>query len=73
MVPLHPCGFSQEFQINDYFIEFGTGDYKESNTRYLLQNSNWSGSLIEGNKNDYDKIVFDDLKNFIEYENFDSC
>jgi len=48
---------SQEVQINDYFIEFGTGDYKESNTRYLLQNSNWSGSLIEGNKNDYNKIV----------------
>ncbi len=48
---------SQKIQINDYFIEFGTGDYKESNTRYLLQNNNWSGSLIEGNKNDYDKIV----------------
>ena len=25
------------------FVEFGVADYRESNTRFLLQNNNWSG------------------------------
>jgi hypothetical protein len=30
------------------FIEFGTQDYRESNTRFLLINNNWKGLIIEG-------------------------
>ncbi len=32
---------------NKIFIEIGTEDYKESNTRFLLKFKNWSGHLIE--------------------------
>lgn len=38
------------------FLEIGTQDYLESNTRYLLQNKNWDGYLIEGNSKDVKKI-----------------
>ena len=48
---------SQKNDVKDYFIEFGTGDYKEFNTRYHLQNRNWSGSLIEGNENNFNTIT----------------
>ena len=30
------------------FIEFGVGDYFESNTRFLLEKDNWSGFVIDG-------------------------
>ncbi|MCA1593750.1 MAG: hypothetical protein LC754_14095 [Acidobacteria bacterium] len=30
------------------FVEFGVGDYSESNTRFLLVNNKWSGLVIEG-------------------------
>ena len=33
------------------FIEIGTENYKESNTRFLLMKRNWTGYLIEGDKN----------------------
>jgi len=39
------------------FIEFGVGDYQESNTRYLMMNNNWKGLIIEGNKKDTDTIL----------------
>ena len=29
------------------FIEFGVEDYTESNTRFLLQNRNWIGLIID--------------------------
>jgi hypothetical protein len=32
------------------FLEIGTQDYKESNTRFLLINKNWDGFLIEADK-----------------------
>ena len=32
---------------NKYFIEFGVENYNESNTRFLLLNSNWSGLIID--------------------------
>lgn len=31
------------------FIEFGVEDYRESNTRFLLQNDNWTGLVMDGN------------------------
>lgn len=35
---------------NDVFVEFGVEDYRESNTRYLLQSRNWSGLVIDGDE-----------------------
>lgn len=34
------------------FVEFGTQDYTESNTRFLLMNDNWSGLIIDGSERD---------------------
>jgi hypothetical protein len=33
---------------NQVFIEFGVGNYVESNTRLLLINNNWKGLVIDG-------------------------
>lgn len=30
------------------FVEIGTGDYRESNTRFLAHNNNWRGTAIDG-------------------------
>jgi hypothetical protein len=35
---------------NKTFIEFGVENYKESNTRFLIINNNWSGYVIDGSK-----------------------
>ena len=43
------------------FIEFGVENYLESNTRFLLQNNNWSGLIIDGNR---DNIEFIKKQNF---------
>ena len=37
-------------EIPKNFLEIGTQDYKESNTRFLLINRNWDGFLIEADK-----------------------
>jgi len=31
----------------EVFVEFGVQDYKESNTRFLLQNNNWTGLVMD--------------------------
>ena len=36
--------------IKKVFLEIGTQDYWESNTRFLLKNNNWKGYLIEASK-----------------------
>lgn len=33
---------------NETFIEFGVGNYLESNTRFLLVNNNWKGLIFDG-------------------------
>lgn len=43
------------------FVEFGTQDYRESNTRYLLTNRNWRGLLIDGDKKNLDAVFQDGL------------
>jgi hypothetical protein len=35
---------------NKIFIEFGVENYKESNTRFLLVNDNWSGLIIDASQ-----------------------
>lgn len=44
------------------FIEFGTQDYSEANTRYLLEAKNWSGLILDG-----DKEAMEALKNEVLY------
>lgn len=34
--------------VPETFIEFGVEDYRESNTRFLLQHRNWRGLVIDG-------------------------
>ena len=43
------------------FVEFGVQDYKESNTRFLLQNNNWSGLVLEASAADVETICRDML------------
>jgi hypothetical protein len=33
---------------NRFFVEFGTQDYRESNTRFLALNDHWAGVIIDG-------------------------
>lgn len=39
------------------FIEFGVADYRESNTRFLLMNNNWSGFVMDGSEANVARIV----------------
>jgi hypothetical protein len=41
------------------FVEFGVQDYRESNTRFLLANNNWSGMVIDGSE-EYIKFIKND-------------
>ena len=41
---------------NKLFIEFGVGNYYESNTHFLLVNNNWSGFVIDGSKKSLDIV-----------------
>ncbi|MBI5472554.1 MAG: hypothetical protein HY961_09435 [Ignavibacteriae bacterium] len=43
------------------FVEFGVYDYRESNTRFLLQNDNWSGLIIDSSARFIDQIKKDEL------------
>lgn len=36
--------------VNRAFVEFGVQDYRESNTRFLLENDNWSGLVMDAGK-----------------------
>ena len=44
---------------NQVFVEFGVENYTESNTRFLLVNNNWSGLVMDGNKENIDYIKRD--------------
>jgi hypothetical protein len=43
------------------FIEFGVENYQEANTRFLLQNDNWTGLVIDGSERHIDAIRNDRL------------
>lgn len=45
-----------EFQTKT-FIEFGVEDYRESNTRFLMMNNNWSGFVMDGSESSVEKII----------------
>lgn len=38
------------------FVEFGVEDYRESNTRLLLQRDNWRGLVLDGSESNIKKI-----------------
>lgn len=46
---------------NKTFIEFGVQNYRESNTRFLLINNNWSGLVIDGDSEAVSFIKKDDI------------
>jgi hypothetical protein len=41
---------------NKVFIEFGVEDYTEANTRFLLENDNWSGLVMDGSIDNINQI-----------------
>lgn len=43
------------------FVEFGTQNYTESNTRFLLINNNWSGLVIDGSSDNIAYIKSDPI------------
>ncbi|MEM6758523.1 MAG: hypothetical protein AAF601_03490 [Pseudomonadota bacterium] len=47
--------------VPESFIEFGVEDYRESNTRFLLQNRNWRGLVIDGSTAHIETIKSDAL------------
>ncbi len=46
---------------NKFFIEFGVETYRESNTRFLLMNNNWSGLVLDGSRKNIDYIKSDSI------------
>ncbi len=46
---------------NKIFVEFGVESYTEANTRFLLQNENWSGLIIDGNPDYMEGVKKSDL------------
>jgi hypothetical protein len=47
--------------IPETFIEFGVENYRESNTRFLLQHRNWRGLVIDGSDRNVDFIRRDSI------------
>lgn len=43
------------------FIEFGVEDYREANTRFLLQNRNWRGLIMDGSAAAMSSVIEDGL------------
>jgi hypothetical protein len=46
--------------LPDSFIEFGSENYRESNTRFLLLNDNWRGLVLDGSKRCVDQVRADE-------------
>lgn len=46
---------------NKTFIEFGVENYKESNTRFLLINNNWSGLVMDGSESNMQFVQNDEI------------
>jgi len=60
------CIFKLIGTTNKYYVEFGTQDGTECNTRYLRERENWTGLLMDGdNNNKYINLH----KEFITAEN----
>jgi len=42
---------------NKTFVEFGVANYRESNTRFLMMNDNWSGFVMDGSETNVSQII----------------
>jgi glycosyltransferase involved in cell wall biosynthesis len=40
----------------EYFVEIGVGDYREANTRLLLERRNWRGAIFDQSSSDIDRV-----------------
>ena len=47
--------------LNDNFVEFGVGDYREANTRFLLLNNNWRGLVMDSSNMNVNAIRRDEI------------
>ena len=56
---------------NKTFIEFGVQDYRESNTRFLMMNDNWSGFVMDGSEQNVSRIVNSEY--YWKHELFAKC
>lgn len=52
---------SKIYITNQIFIEFGVADYKEANTRFLLENNNWRGLVIDSSASNISSIQKEDI------------
>ena len=52
---------NQNGSMPETFVEFGSSDYRESNTRFLLCNRNWRGLVIDGNPKNIDILKNDNI------------
>jgi len=43
--------------VNKTFVEFGVENFLESNTRFLMMHSNWSGFVMDGSKSNMDSLT----------------
>ena len=41
---------------NEIFIEFGVGDFAESNSRFLMMNNNWKGFVMDGSERNMNRL-----------------
>lgn len=44
-------------RCEETFVEIGTGDYRESNTRFLALNNNWRGLAIDGGQSHMEFVL----------------
>lgn len=51
---------------NKTFIEFGVENYRESTTRFLMMNDNWSGLVMDGSESNVAQIINSEY--FYKYE-----
>jgi hypothetical protein len=54
--------------INKTFIEFGVENYRESNTRFLLVNNNWSGFVMDGSDENISALKSEQLYTFFDLQ-----
>ena len=48
-------------EIPEVFIEFGVEDYTEANTRFLLENRNWKGLILDGDVENIKAVMREDI------------
>ncbi len=68
--------------VPETFIEFGVEDYREANTRFLLQNRNWQGLILDSSAENISSVQRESIywrhdltavRAFLTPENIDDC